>query len=66
MNYVATKMLSRLHAIRGSEQGATAVEYALMVALIAIAIIGAVSFLGTEIGNAFQKSGNSLTPTKAP
>jgi pilus assembly protein Flp/PilA len=31
------------------EQGATAVEYGLMVALIAVAILGAVTLVGTNI-----------------
>ena len=36
------------------EQGATAVEYAIMVALIAAVIILAVTQLGTRTQNAFQ------------
>ena len=37
------------------EKGATAVEYGLLVALIAAVIIGTVLTLGTEINAAFQK-----------
>ncbi len=36
------------------ERGATAVEYGLMVALIAIAIIGAVTLLGTSLKGMFS------------
>jgi len=36
------------------EEGATAVEYALMVALIAVVIIVAVTLLGGRIRNVFQ------------
>jgi pilus assembly protein Flp/PilA len=36
------------------ERGATAVEYALMVSLIAAVIIGAVSLLGGELLGIFQ------------
>jgi len=36
------------------EEGATAVEYGLMVALIAAVIIGAVQLLGTSTKDAFQ------------
>ena len=43
------------------ERGATAVEYALMVSLIAIAIIAAVTGLGTKIGSSFNKSAASLS-----
>ena len=37
------------------EKGATAVEYALIVALIAVAIIAAVAALGGGIQGAFEK-----------
>ncbi len=42
------------------ESGATAVEYALMVALIAAVIIVAVTFLGTSARDQFQTVGNSI------
>ncbi|GAB2764908.1 Flp family type IVb pilin [Sinomonas soli] len=45
------------------EQGATAVEYGIMVALIAVVIIGAVSALGGNLNNLFN--GISLTPKPA-
>jgi pilus assembly protein Flp/PilA len=37
-----------------AEQGATAVEYALMVALIAIVIVTAVTTLGLSVRSLFQ------------
>jgi pilus assembly protein Flp/PilA len=40
--------------LRGrSDRGATAVEYGLMVALIAVVIIGAVTLLGTQLSSLF-------------
>jgi pilus assembly protein Flp/PilA len=36
------------------ERGATAVEYGLMVSLIAVVIITAVTFLGQDVRDAFQ------------
>jgi len=36
------------------DEGATAVEYGLMVALIAVVIIGAVTTLGTNLSNVFN------------
>jgi pilus assembly protein Flp/PilA len=45
---------------RRDETGATAVEYGLMVALIAIVIIAAVTFLGTKISTLFSSAGNSV------
>jgi pilus assembly protein Flp/PilA len=40
--------------LRRDERGATAVEYALIVALIAAAIVVTAAALGTQISNVFQ------------
>ena len=40
--------------LQSEERGATAVEYALMVSLIAVVIIGAVTILGTNVSDAFD------------
>lgn len=45
------------------ESGATMVEYALMVALIAIVCIAAVSLLGTQIRGTFVTSAETLGAT---
>jgi len=42
------------------EGGATAVEYGLMVALIAMVIIGAVKLLGTNLSTLFSKTATSV------
>lgn len=42
------------------EQGATAVEYGLMVALIAIVIIVAVTLLGGNLKNLFNTAASSI------
>jgi pilus assembly protein Flp/PilA len=42
------------------EGGATAVEYALMVALIAVVIIVAVAFIGKSASNQFSSVGNCV------
>jgi pilus assembly protein Flp/PilA len=42
------------------ERGATAVEYALMVALIAVVIIAAVTFVGTSARDKFQGVGDAV------
>ena len=41
-------------------RGATAVEYALMVALIAVVIIAAVAFIGTSSSTQFQSVGDCV------
>ena len=46
-----------------NEKGATAVEYALIVALIAVAIIAAVMALGGGIKGTFQAITDKLTAT---
>ncbi len=43
------------------EKGATAVEYALMVTLIALAIITAVSLVGTNLAGVFGSVSTALT-----
>ena len=45
---------------RDEEEGATAVEYGLMVALIAIVIIGAVTLLGGNLEALFNNIAGSL------
>lgn len=42
------------------EEGASAIEYALIAALIAVAIIGGATALGGEAGDVFQSIANSL------
>lgn len=53
-------MRSLLNRILRHERGATAIEYGLIAALIAIAAIGAMSSLGTKLGNNFNKVSNKL------
>lgn len=45
------------------EKGATAVEYGIMVALIAVAIIIAVTALGTTVSDIFNNVANTIKPT---
>ena len=44
-----------------NERGASLVEYALLVALIAVVCIGAVSFLGGSAGSKFNRIGSSIS-----
>jgi pilus assembly protein Flp/PilA len=61
MRYTGARMIARLQTIWSSRgRGATAVEYALLVALIAIAVISAVTFLGQAMGDSFNNTANSL------
>jgi len=42
------------------ESGATAIEYGLIVALIAVVIIGAVTTLGTNLNTTLSTAGNAI------
>jgi pilus assembly protein Flp/PilA len=44
------------------EKGATAVEYGLMVGLIAVVIIATVTLLGGQLNTLFQRVVTALTP----
>jgi pilus assembly protein Flp/PilA len=43
-----------------NEDGATAIEYGLIAALIGVAIIAAVGLVGTELENTFEKVSTEL------
>jgi len=43
-----------------NDKGATAIEYGLIAALIAVAAISAMGFLGTQLTNTFNKVGTEL------
>ncbi len=49
-----TKLASKIQSRLKDERGATAVEYGLMVALIAVVIIAAVSLLGNNLSTTFN------------
>ncbi|MGO4343457.1 Flp family type IVb pilin [Pedococcus sp. 2YAF34] len=56
-----TKYIAKFQShLATREKGATAVEYGLMVALIAIVIIGAVSLLGTRLNGLFSTVATSV------
>lgn len=55
-NQVLDGVKTKIESIQSDESGATAVEYALIIGLIAIVIIGAVTLLGTSISNLFARA----------
>ncbi|XBQ14827.1 MAG: Flp family type IVb pilin [Oceanicaulis sp.] len=46
------------------ESGATAIEYGLIAALIAVVIIGAITTIGTNLGTAFQTIADGTAPAE--
>jgi pilus assembly protein Flp/PilA len=55
-----TKAKALVNSLRSEEEGATAVEYGLIVALIAAIIIAVVVLLGQDISRAFDTVENQL------
>lgn len=47
-----------------NESGATAIEYGLIAALIAVAIIGTVTILGTDLSAIFGNISTKIAPGK--
>ena len=54
-------LLGRLMQRLRADGGATAVEYALMVGLIAVVIIAAVTLLGGNVSNKLNSAASALT-----
>ncbi len=54
------RLQSLIPSLLKDESGANAVEYALIMALVAVFIIGAVSLMATEIGNLFTSMADCL------
>jgi pilus assembly protein Flp/PilA len=58
LDYV--RILLNARKAKLDERGASAVEYGLLVALIAIIIIVAVTLLGSNLNSIFNKTANSI------
>jgi pilus assembly protein Flp/PilA len=57
-------MKSLFNRFANDESGATAIEYGLIAALIAVACIAAMTTLGTELGVKFKKVSDTLAAVK--
>jgi pilus assembly protein Flp/PilA len=53
-------MFNAIRRFVKEEEGASAAEYALLVALISIAMLVSVQLLGTNIGNAITTAANNI------
>ena len=54
-------MIKSLKAFVGNESGATAIEYALIASLIAVALVGALTSLGTRLSSEFAEVSSKLS-----
>ncbi len=52
--------MNRFVKLIKNSEGATAIEYGLIAALIAVAAIGAMQGIGTKLGNTFTNVSNKL------
>ena len=57
---LAKLQTSMFHILSAKERGATAVEYGLMVALIAAVIVAVVKTLGTQVNTAFTSVSTAI------
>ncbi len=53
----------RLRAFLRNEQGATAIEYALIATLICVAIVGALTLYASSVGNMFNNISGAVNGT---
>ncbi len=53
--------MTKLFKMLKNEKGATAIEYGLIAALIAVAAIAAMSSIGTQLGTTFNNVANQLS-----
>ncbi len=60
MQNLSVRLMNMLIANKSDRRAVTAIEYALIAALIAVVIIGAVSLLGTQISTTFNTVSNEL------
>jgi pilus assembly protein Flp/PilA len=56
--------LTLLMNLKSDRRGVTAVEYGMIAALIAVAIVTIVGTLGTQLGTTFTSVTSALTPAK--
>lgn len=56
-----TRKITRLaKCLWKNEEGATAIEYGLIAALIAVIIIAAITLVGTDLSNMFNQVANNI------
>ncbi|WP_210480638.1 Flp family type IVb pilin [Naasia sp. SYSU D00948] len=55
-----TDIQARINSLRAEEDGASAVEYGLLVSLIAVVIVAGVTLIGTTLNGTFTGVAGSL------
>ena len=57
------KLVTRIQSLARREEGQDLLEYALLIALIAIVAVGAVTAAGTNVSQIFQRISDALAAT---
>ncbi len=57
----ATVMIAKMIAFIGDEDGATAIEYGLIAALVSVAAIGALTAMGNSLSSMFNTVSSALS-----
>ena len=57
------KLYTRFQTLTATEEGQDLLEYALLVALIALVCVGAIGLAGTNVNVIFGQIANALTPS---
>jgi len=60
LNYVRTAMALKLAQLNVDKRAVTAIEYALIAALIAVVIVGAATTLGSKVSATFNSVSSEL------
>ena len=60
VSYMRSALALKLHDLNVDKRAVTAIEYALIAALIAVVIITGVTTIGTRASSTFTTVGNSL------
>jgi pilus assembly protein Flp/PilA len=60
VNYVRTALAVKMNELKLDKRAVTAIEYALIAALIAVVIIGALTTLGSRITTTFNTVASEL------
>ncbi|KAF1052686.1 MAG: hypothetical protein GAK43_01800 [Stenotrophomonas maltophilia] len=61
LEHLQLKLFCKAKALVEDREGATAIEYAVIAGLIAVAIVTAATTLGTDVSGVFTKISNTLT-----
>jgi pilus assembly protein Flp/PilA len=65
-NIMGERSMSTIRKFLKDESGATAIEYGLIAALVSVAIIAALSTLGSNLGTTFNTVATNLSDATTP